>query len=128
MDPKMFDRKKRASSSYDKINKKLIPKRGFHNLGGQVMHMIVNQVWEPYAAIINIVREFFTNWKKAMENKCFARDKWVPFDLVSIYYTTFSLSPINYNEFLRVLCEPHSGALFKKREEKITNFLASYLT
>ncbi|KAH0453486.1 hypothetical protein IEQ34_017810 [Dendrobium chrysotoxum] len=35
---------------------------------------------EPYAVVVNVIWEFFTNAKEAVENRCYVRGKWVPFD------------------------------------------------
>ncbi|KAH0468603.1 hypothetical protein IEQ34_003636 [Dendrobium chrysotoxum] len=130
MDPKMFSNKKCALSSFD--NSIFISveakqqygaiMRGYQNSSQQVIQIIVNLDWELlceelHVTMVNVVREFFVNGKEAVDNRCYMRD--FKFD----EYTPFSLAPINHDELLRVLSEPQSGVVWKKRDDKILIFL-----
>ncbi|KAH0453988.1 hypothetical protein IEQ34_018312 [Dendrobium chrysotoxum] len=66
-----------------------------------------NFIEEPNVDIINVVREFFSDGKEAVDNKCHVRGKWAPFSSMIINkinkirdfefheYTSFLGTPIN---------------------------------
>ncbi|KAH0456864.1 hypothetical protein IEQ34_014771 [Dendrobium chrysotoxum] len=126
MDPKIFGRKKRASSSFDKSIFIFVEAKHFSKYECAGNPYYSKSCWEqlceePHAVVVNVVRELFTNGKEVVDNQLYVRGKWVEFDFVAINclyklrdfefdeYTPFSLAPTNPDELLRILCEPHSG-------------------
>ncbi|KAH0463656.1 hypothetical protein IEQ34_008238 [Dendrobium chrysotoxum] len=148
MAPKMFG-KKMASSSFDMSRFISVDTESrFANLvipTQPILHIIDNRGWEsfceePYATIINAVQEFFINEKEIVDNRCYIRGKRVTFNSLAINkiyrlrdiefdeYNAFINTLINPEEILNILRGPNSEAQWKKKENRIINFSASYIT
>ncbi|KAH0465263.1 hypothetical protein IEQ34_005366 [Dendrobium chrysotoxum] len=112
------------------ITKTLIPEHGFLNPTKTILQTISIRGWghfceDPFAAIVNIMHEFFANGKDAIDFKYFIRGKWsMKFD----EYFPFGHAPFDPQEIFDLLCGPNSGAKWRTREERITNLSASYMS
>ncbi|KAH0464074.1 hypothetical protein IEQ34_006860 [Dendrobium chrysotoxum] len=82
---------------------------------------------EPYAAMVNVVREFYANRKESSDYSCFMIGKWVPFEFLTIN-RILNHAPFDSQLILDLLYRPNSGVRWRTIEEKIVDFPASYLT